>query len=74
MFYMLLRHRDVPDINQIDVYQKNGGFDALKKALKMDTADVTNEVKAAGLRGRGGAGFLGREELHEYPASEFVSQ
>ena len=57
MFYMLLRHRDVPNINQIDVYQKNGGFDALKKALKMDTADVTNEVKAAGLRGRGGAGF-----------------
>ena len=57
MFYMLLRHRDVPNINRIDVYQKNGGFDALKKALKMDTADVTNEVKAAGLRGRGGAGF-----------------
>ena len=57
MFYMLLRHRDVPNINQIDVYQKNGGFDALKKALKMDTVDVTNEVKAAGLRGRGGAGF-----------------
>ncbi|MBT3337708.1 MAG: NADH-quinone oxidoreductase subunit NuoF [Anaerolineae bacterium] len=57
MFYMLLRHRDVPDINQIDVYQKNGGFDALKKAIKMDTTDVTNEVKAAGLRGRGGAGF-----------------
>jgi NADH-quinone oxidoreductase subunit F len=57
MFYMLLRHRDVPDIDQIDVYQKNGGFDGLKKALKMDTADVTNEVKNAGLRGRGGAGF-----------------
>ena len=57
MFYMLLRHRDVPNINRIDVYQKNGGFDALKKALKMDTVDVTNEVKAAGLRGRGGAGF-----------------
>ena len=57
MFYMLLRHRDVPDINQIDVYQKNGGFDALKKAIKMETVDVTNEVKAAGLRGRGGAGF-----------------
>jgi len=57
MFYMLLRHRDVPNINQIDVYKKNGGFDALKKAVKMDVADVTNEVKEAGLRGRGGAGF-----------------
>ncbi|MBC8334624.1 MAG: NADH-quinone oxidoreductase subunit NuoF [Anaerolineales bacterium] len=57
MKYMLLRHRDVPNINQIDIYQKNGGFDALKKAIKMKTDDVTNEVKEAGLRGRGGAGF-----------------
>ena len=57
MKYMLLRHRDVPNINQIDIYQKNGGFDALKKAIKMKTEEVTNEVKEAGLRGRGGAGF-----------------
>lgn len=57
MDYMLLRHRDIPKLNQIDVFMKEDGFEGLKKALKMDTADVTNEVKAAGLRGRGGAGF-----------------
>ena len=57
MTYMLLRHRDIPNLNQIDVFMKEDGFEGFKKALKMDVADVTNEVKAAGLRGRGGAGF-----------------
>ena len=57
MEYMLLRHREIPNLNQIDVFLKEDGFEGLKKALKMDVADVTNEVKAAGLRGRGGAGF-----------------
>ena len=33
MAYVLLRHRDIPDINKIDVYKKNGGFAAFKKAV-----------------------------------------
>jgi NADH-quinone oxidoreductase subunit F len=57
MEYMLLRHRDIANLNQIDTFLKEDGFEGLKKALKMETVDVTNEVKAAGLRGRGGAGF-----------------
>ncbi|MDD2922698.1 MAG: NADH-quinone oxidoreductase subunit NuoF [Anaerolineales bacterium] len=58
MAHILLRHRDVPDINKIDVYKKNGGFDAFKKAVtKMKPEDVTAVVKNSGLRGRGGAGF-----------------
>ena len=58
MAYYLLRHRDVPDINNIEVYKKNGGFDGLKKAVTtMQPAQVIDEVKASGLRGRGGAGF-----------------
>jgi NADH-quinone oxidoreductase subunit F len=56
--YILLRHRDIPDINQLDVYQKNGGFEAFKKVVtSMKPAEVTDVVKASGLRGRGGAGF-----------------
>jgi len=35
----------------------DGGYEQLKKALKMDPKTITNEVKTAGLRGRGGAGF-----------------
>ncbi|MEZ5325327.1 MAG: NADH-quinone oxidoreductase subunit NuoF [Verrucomicrobiales bacterium] len=41
----------------IDKYMEEGGYDQLKKAVKMERADITNEVKASGLRGRGGAGF-----------------
>ena len=41
----------------IATYRKDGGYRELKKALKMKPAAVTDEVKASGLRGRGGAGF-----------------
>ncbi|MGK0186359.1 MAG: NADH-quinone oxidoreductase subunit F [Verrucomicrobiales bacterium] len=41
----------------IDKYMGEGGYEQLKKALKMERADITNEVKGSGLRGRGGAGF-----------------
>jgi NADH-quinone oxidoreductase subunit F len=56
--HVLLRHRDVANIHQIDIYMANDGYVALKKALKeMSPEAVMNEVKVAGLRGRGGAGF-----------------
>jgi NADH-quinone oxidoreductase subunit F len=58
MAHLLLRHRNIPDINKIDVYKKNGGFEAFKKAVTgMKPQEVTDVVKASGLRGRGGAGF-----------------
>jgi len=58
MPHIVLRHRDIPDINNLSVYKKNGGFDAFKKAVtKMKPNEVTDTVKASGLRGRGGAGF-----------------
>lgn len=56
--YILLRHRDITGLDQIETYRQNGGFEALRKAItSLDPDDVTNEVKASGLRGRGGAGF-----------------
>jgi NADH-quinone oxidoreductase subunit F len=58
MAALLLRHRDIPGIARLEVYQKNGGFEAWKKAVtKMKPQEVTDLVKASGLRGRGGAGF-----------------
>jgi len=58
MAHVLLRHRDIPDINKLEVYKKNGGFAQFKKAVtKMQPGYVTNEVKNSCLRGRGGAGF-----------------
>jgi NADH-quinone oxidoreductase subunit F len=56
--YILLRHRDIPDIANPNVYRQHGGFEAWEKAVtSMKPEDVTNLVKASGLRGRGGAGF-----------------
>jgi len=58
MSHVLLRHRDIPDINKIDVYKQNGGFKAFEQAVrKMKPTEVTDVVKNSGLRGRGGAGF-----------------
>jgi len=38
-------------------YEKTGGYQTLRKALAMRPEDITAEVKASNLRGRGGAGF-----------------
>ncbi|TCO49347.1 NADH-quinone oxidoreductase subunit F [Kribbella antiqua] len=42
---------------QLASYQRQGGYDALRTALRMQPADVVTAVKDSGLRGRGGAGF-----------------
>jgi len=56
--HFLLRHLDVPDIHKLEVYRSLGGFETFKKVVTtMQPADVLNEVKNSGLRGRGGAGF-----------------
>jgi NADH-quinone oxidoreductase subunit F len=56
--HILLRHRDIADIDDLKVYKKNGGFEAFKNAVtKMTAAQVIDVVKNSGLRGRGGAGF-----------------
>lgn len=38
-------------------YEGHGGYQALRKALKMEPKDIQNIVKDSNLRGRGGAGF-----------------
>jgi NADH-quinone oxidoreductase subunit F len=56
--YILLRHREIPNIKDLQVYREHGGFQAFKNALTgMKPEEVTEVVKASGLRGRGGAGF-----------------
>ncbi len=40
-----------------DGWVKRGGYQALKKALAMTPDAIIEELKASGLRGRGGAGF-----------------
>ncbi|HEY46985.1 MAG: NADH dehydrogenase [Anaerolineae bacterium SM23_ 63] len=56
--HILLRHRDVPDIDELDVYLEHGGFEAFKQVVTSKTPqEVIDVVRASGLRGRGGAGF-----------------
>lgn len=56
--YILLRHREIPEISRLEVYRQHGGFEAFRKAVTEMTPDqVIEVVKASGLRGRGGAGF-----------------
>jgi len=56
--YILLRHREIPHIDQLDVYRQHGGFEAFHKSVtELGEDEVTNQVKISGLRGRGGAGF-----------------
>lgn len=56
---VLTAHIDSPDQINIVTYERNGGYQAIRKAIsKIPPADMIEMVKQAGLRGRGGAGYL----------------
>jgi NADH-quinone oxidoreductase subunit F len=58
MEHILLRHREITNIDDLVVYRQNKGFETFKRAVtSMKPDEVTEIVKASGLRGRGGAGF-----------------
>lgn len=54
---LVLKNCGVVDPRRIATYIERDGFKALAKARQMGPDAVINEVKASGLRGRGGAGF-----------------
>ncbi len=55
---VLLSNVGVIDPEKIDDYVAKGGYSALKKVVTTMTPEaVVEEVKASGIRGRGGAGF-----------------
>jgi NADH-quinone oxidoreductase subunit F len=69
-YRLILKNADAKGYTpDIDCYLRNGGYEALKKALAMTAKDlpdgkkmspqeqIREEVKISGLRGRGGAGF-----------------
>jgi len=69
-FKLILKNLDEPGFTpDIGCYQRHGGYEALKRALAMPARDLPDgkklspqeslreDVKASGLRGRGGAGF-----------------
>jgi NADH-quinone oxidoreductase subunit F len=54
---LLFENIDEPGLCTLEVYERRGGYESLRKALAMKPEDVLSELEASQLRGRGGAGF-----------------
>ncbi|TML93402.1 MAG: NADH-quinone oxidoreductase subunit NuoF [Actinobacteria bacterium] len=59
------------DSHTVDRYVRTGGYEALPAALKRAPEELVDEVKASGLRGRGGAGFSAGMKWSFLPADTF---
>lgn len=55
--HVLLRNRGKIEPTDAAAYAATGGYEALRKALAMEGAEIIDVLRQAGLRGRGGAGF-----------------
>lgn len=53
----LTEYYHLPEYKSLEGYRRHGGYVELTKALQMQPQAIIDEVKASGLRGRGGAGF-----------------
>ena len=51
----------------LTAYEKAGGYESVRKALKAAPATITDLVTKSKLRGRGGAGFFDRHEVELCP-------
>jgi NADH-quinone oxidoreductase subunit F len=59
---LLFEHAEGRDLTRLAEYEQVGGYESLKKALKMERQAVIDELLAANVAGRGGAGFpMGRK-------------
>lgn len=59
---LLFAQAEGRDLTRLAEYEQVGGYESLKKALKMERSAVIDELLAADVRGRGGAGFpMGRK-------------
>jgi NADH-quinone oxidoreductase subunit F len=54
---LLFADIDEPGLNTLEVYERRGGYQSLRKALQMTPEELLEQLKASGIRGRGGAGF-----------------
>jgi NADH-quinone oxidoreductase subunit F len=54
---LLFEGIDEPGLNTLEVYERRGGYGALRKALAMTPDEVLDSISKSEIRGRGGAGF-----------------
>jgi NADH-quinone oxidoreductase subunit F len=59
---LLFEDAEGRDLTRLAAYEQAGGYRSLKKTMKMERQAVLDELLAANVRGRGGAGFpMGRK-------------
>jgi NADH-quinone oxidoreductase subunit F len=67
---LLYQDLDEPGLNTLEVYERRGGYQMLRKALKMRPQSVLEEMLASNVRGRGGAGFAMGKKMSFIPKGE----
>src|ERR687886_620498 len=64
---VLYKDLDEPGLNTRAVYERRGGYEMLRKALRMEPQEVLDELLASNVRGRGGAGFAMGKKMSFIP-------
>jgi NADH-quinone oxidoreductase subunit F len=68
--HILFEGIDEPGLNRLEVYQRRGGYQALRTALAMSREDVLGELLTSEIRGRGGAGFQMGKKISFLPRGD----
>ncbi len=69
---ILFDNIDEPGLNTLAVYERRGGYQALRRALEMPREAIVEEISASGIRGRGGAGFRMGQKASFLPKGEMA--
>src|ERR671933_1186918 len=67
---VLYKDLDEPGLNTRAVYERRGGYEMLRKALRMEPQEVLDELLASNVRGRGGAGFAMGKKMSFIPKGQ----
>ncbi|HTX46346.1 MAG TPA: NADH-quinone oxidoreductase subunit NuoF [Solirubrobacteraceae bacterium] len=70
--HLLFKDIDEPGLNTLEVYRRRGGYEALKQALSTTREETLNQLLAANIRGRGGAGFPMGRKISFLPKGDMV--
>jgi NADH-quinone oxidoreductase subunit F len=69
---LLFDRIDEPGLNTLEVYERRGGYEPLRKALAMAPEEALAQINDSGLRGRGGAGFRMGQKAGFLPHGQMV--